>query len=106
MSFHTLRTSPLVVICSTDASLADGTAERLRREGAVVYPPHSAQACLRVATSVRPDRVLLDEHLPKRLRTQLESHPVSAAADFEQIPEPLGAVNHESPRHLFGALRA
>ena len=58
------RHTPLVVIASADAAVADALARRLRRQGVLAYATHSAEGCLRVATSVRPDVVLLDWEQP------------------------------------------
>jgi DNA-binding response OmpR family regulator len=55
-------------------------ASQLRREGYVVYVTRSADGCLRVATSVRADIILLDPRLPARLERLLKAHPVSASA--------------------------
>jgi hypothetical protein len=49
---------------------------------AVVLPTHSLEGCLRVATSVGPDIVLLDAGLPRRLEKLLRAHPVSARAQI------------------------
>jgi DNA-binding response OmpR family regulator len=79
----------VIVVASADAALADRIAERLRRGGSVACTAHSANGCLRVATSIGPDVVLLDPKLPTRagLEKLLRSHPVSAAADIVQLPE-------------------
>jgi hypothetical protein len=44
----------LIVVASASAGVAEEAAARLRRDGNVVYVTHSAQGCLRVATSVAP----------------------------------------------------
>jgi CheY-like chemotaxis protein len=79
----------LVLVASADAALADQVAERLRRDGSVACTAHSAKGCLRVATSIGPDVVLLDPKLPTRanLERLLRAHPISAAADIVQLPE-------------------
>jgi DNA-binding response OmpR family regulator len=74
------RQVPLVVIASEASALADSVATQLRHEGYLVYVTHSADGCLRVATSVRPDIILLDPRLPARLERLLKAHPVSASA--------------------------
>jgi DNA-binding response OmpR family regulator len=68
-------------------SFAEDVAARLRRDGSVVYVTHSAQGCLRVATSIAPDVVLLDPALPRRLETLLNAHPTSSRARILHIPE-------------------
>ncbi len=81
---------PLVVIASGSpaaAQLADSVAAQLRREGNVVYVTHGADGCLRVATSVGPDLVLLDPALPNRLERLLKAHPTSARARILHLSE-------------------
>ena len=79
------RHTPLVVIASADAAVADALARRLRRQGVLAYATHSAEGCLRVATSVRPDVVLLDPALPDRLDQLLRAHPVSSGAQLRRL---------------------
>jgi DNA-binding response OmpR family regulator len=79
---------PIIVVASEREDTADEVARRLRREGAVVLATHSMHGCLRVATSVRPDIVVLDAHLPPRLERLLRAHPTSAGARlFHLSPE-------------------
>ena len=82
-----LRRVPLIVIASASAALADSVAAQLRREGNVVYVTHSAEGCLRVATSVGPDVILLDPALPNRLERLLKAHPTSAVAQVLHLAE-------------------
>ena len=77
-----LRRTPLVVVASEQAMMADEVARRLRSTGLVAYATHSVQGCLRVATSVGPDIVLLDPALPARLERLLRAHPVSGRAQL------------------------
>ncbi len=74
------RKVPVIVVASTSATLGEDVAARLRRNGSVVYVTHSAHGCLRVATSIGPDVVLLDPALPSRLMRLLQAHPTSARA--------------------------
>ena len=74
------RNIPLIVVASTSATLAENVAASLRRDGSVVYVTHSAEGCLRVATSVAPDMVVLDPAMPRRLENLLHAHPASAKA--------------------------
>jgi hypothetical protein len=76
------RSIPLIVLASTSTAHTEELVERLRLEGNVVYATHSAGGCLRVATSVMPDIVLLDPSLPPRLEQLLRAHPVSASAQI------------------------
>jgi hypothetical protein len=74
------RSTPLIVVASASPGVADSVAARLRREGNVVYITHSAEGCLRVATSVAPDAVVVDPALPRRLISLLQAHPGTAQA--------------------------
>jgi len=76
------RSVRLIVVASATASIADEAAARLRRDGSVVYVTHSADGCLRVATSVAPDVVLLDPAMPGRLVNFLRVHPATAQAQI------------------------
>ena len=93
------RTIPLIVVASLSSSFADEVAARLRREGNVVYVTHSAKGCLRVATSVMPDVVLIDPALPPRLERLLRAHPSSASARImhltkDSVPRVTPSVLH------------
>jgi hypothetical protein len=83
------RHVPLVIIASLKTALADSVAIQLRHDGNVVYITHSADGCLRVATSVRADVVLLDPELPNRGRLErlLKAHPISTSAQILHLSE-------------------
>jgi hypothetical protein len=51
----------------------------------VVYATHSQGGCLRVATNVAPDVVLLDPALPGRLEQLLRAHPATARARIVRL---------------------
>jgi hypothetical protein len=53
----------------------------------VVYVTHSAEGCLRVATSVQADVILLDPSFPSRLEKLLRAHPSSKAARILHLTE-------------------
>jgi DNA-binding response OmpR family regulator len=91
-----MRNIPLIVVASTSASLAENVAASLRRDGSVVYVTHSAEGCLRVATSVAPDVVLLDPALPGRLENMLHAHPASAGAQIMHL-SPVNSVRALEP---------
>ena len=93
------RSVPLIVVASTSASFAEDVAARLRRDGSIVYTAHSLQGCLRVATSVAPDLILLDPEFPPRLEDLLNAHPTSAHATIlhlteERMPRSAPVVKH------------
>jgi hypothetical protein len=81
------RSVPLIVIASGSTALTEEVAGRLRRGGSVVYITHSAEGCLRVATSVTPDVVLLDPRFPRRLEKLLRAHPSSAGAQILHLTQ-------------------
>jgi CheY-like chemotaxis protein len=85
------RSVPLIVVASASAALAEDIAARLRRDGNVVYVTHSAAGCLRVATSIAPDVILLDPQLPRRLEDLLHAHPASARAHILHLTTPRSA---------------
>ena len=76
------RSVPLIVVASASATLVDDVAARLRLDGSVVYATHSAEGCLRVATSIAPDVILLDPALPQHLEELLRAHPASGRAQI------------------------
>jgi hypothetical protein len=80
---------PLIVIGSLSSALADSVAQQLRRNGNVVYVTHSAEGCLRVATSVHADVVLLDPSFPSRVEKLLRAHPFSAGARILHLTQDL-----------------
>jgi DNA-binding response OmpR family regulator len=92
------RHVPLIVIGSLSAALADSVAQQLRRDGNVVYVTHSAEGCLRVATSVAPDVVLLDPAFPGRLEKLLKAHPSTAHARILHLSEALPRTSVTAPR--------
>jgi DNA-binding response OmpR family regulator len=92
------RHVPLIVIYSAVAALADSVAVQLRREGSVVYVTHSPEGCLRVATSVAPDMILLDARFPGRTEKLLKAHPMSARAQIIHLSDDLSRVASQVPR--------
>ena len=90
-----IRHVPLIVIGSATSALADSVAARLRRDGSVVYVTHSPEGCLRVATSVAPDVVLLDQRFPGRIVKLLK------APDVRLLRWPLRAFCLWRTRRVF-----
>jgi len=77
----------MIIVASEQPGLADAVAARLRRDGAIAYATHSAGGCLRVATSVAVDVILLDPKLPRRLEQLLHAHPTSAHAQVLHLTD-------------------
>jgi len=75
----------LIVVASATAAVAEEAAARLRLDGSVVYVAHSAHGCLRVATSISPDMVILDPALPRRLEALLRAHPATATTEIMHL---------------------
>jgi DNA-binding response OmpR family regulator len=90
----------VVLVASARGSTADEIAGRLKREGAVVLTAHSAAGCLRVATSVGPDVIMLDGGLPRQLEKLLRAHPVSARARVIHLSEQTTDVRNRKPLSL------
>lgn len=90
----------LIVVASASGATADHLAARLRRDGARVYATHSAGGCLRVATSLAPDLVLLDPALPRRLERLLRAHPMSARARVVRLSPDVLEDLPRAPSHL------
>jgi CheY-like chemotaxis protein len=82
---------PLVLVASADVELTDRVVENVRRSGSVACAARSEAGCLRVATAVGPDVVLLDSRLPSRLEGLLRAHPVSGAANIVRLPKHIDA---------------
>src|SRR5690348_4731966 len=81
------RRQPLILVASAQQGVADDVVARLRQDGATAYAAHSVGGCLRVATSMGPDIVLLDPALPDRLERLIHAHPVSARARVLHLSE-------------------
>ena len=75
----TPRATPLAVLCAPEPN-ARRLADRLGQAGLVVYVTHDVHGCLRVATSVAPDVIVLDPRLPRRLARLLRANPASSGA--------------------------
>jgi hypothetical protein len=98
-----LRSTLLIVVASERPGLADDVAARLKHDGSVAYPAHSAAGCLRVATSIGPDIVLLDPALPRGLERKLKAHPVSARAQVLHLTDATVPAKPDPSTHLVAA---
>jgi hypothetical protein len=75
-----------VVVLGVDYQQTQDECARWRARGAVVMQASDPDGCLRVATSVRPDVLVLHRRVPDRLLGLLRAHPVSASADIQWMP--------------------
>jgi hypothetical protein len=82
MSRSLRRRVPLVVIGTVNREAGEVLAAVVRGEGAVALIAQGDRACLRVATSVNPDIVLLDPRLSRGLLSLLRAHPFSKRAQI------------------------
>ncbi len=80
---------PLVLVASENTGVAAGLVDYVRSSGSVACVARSERGCLRVATAVGPDVVLLDASLPSRLEGLLRAHPVSGSASIVRVSEHL-----------------
>ena len=79
------RRVPLIVVAHQETA---ALVEWLRAEGAVVYQTRTPEGCLRVATAVRPDMIVLPRDFPRRLALLLRQHPTSAGAKIVWLQRP------------------
>jgi hypothetical protein len=79
------RRVPLIVVAHQETA---ALVEWLRAEGAVVYQTRTPEGCLRVATAVRPDMIVLPRGFPCRLVRLLQQHPTSADARIVWFQRP------------------
>lgn len=76
------RAVPLVLLGVTDHAAVEPLATMLGREGMGVAVAQGDRACLRVASAVRPDIILLDPRLPRALLSLLRGHPLLRCAQI------------------------
>ena len=86
----------IVLVAGAYPKRVDAIVGRLRQTGVNAYAAHSTNGCLRVATSVGPDLILLDASLPRRVERLLKAHPVSSSARILRLSE--AALREATPR--------
>jgi hypothetical protein len=89
----TTRDQALVLVAGSDLELVDRVAEMVRSTGAATCKASSAAGCLRVATAVGPDVVLLDARFSPKVERLLRAHPATARSNIVRLHE-LGAQQH------------
>ena len=82
------RTRLLVVVASPSDARADSATHHVADLyfDLVVYRVRGTASCLRVATAIGPDLVLIDGLCTRTLEGMLRSHPTSAAARLVRAP--------------------
>jgi hypothetical protein len=70
------RAVPLVLLGVSDDAALEPVATLLGCEGMGLVVALGESACLRVASAVRPDVILLDPRLPRALLSLLRGHPL------------------------------
>jgi hypothetical protein len=80
------RVRQLVLVASPDQALVDQLVADVERAGSVACRTQTTSGCLRVATAVGPDVVLLDAHMSARLEEMLRSHPATARTIIVRLP--------------------
>lgn len=83
----TRRKKPLVLVLATDPAVAAGLAEFWHGLGAVVVRARDEGRCLRVATAVGLDVMVVDHCASRRLLRRIGAHPVSARARLDWVEE-------------------
>ena len=76
------RQVPLVLLAVSEPGACQPFAALMRSEGVSVAVAHGDQACLRMATALYPDVILLDPRLPRALLSLLRAHPLSKHAQI------------------------
>lgn len=79
---RTNREVPLVLLGGTDPAALQRLALLMRQEGMGVALALGERGCLRVATALSPDIILLDPRLPRALLNLLRAHPLAKHADI------------------------
>jgi CheY-like chemotaxis protein len=84
------RSRLLVLVATPDPDVAQHLVEEIHGCGFVACVARSAAGCLRVATAVGPDLVLLDARLPRHLEGILSSYPATATSQVMRVVESTG----------------
>lgn len=80
------RQRAMVLLMGLDTAQAEVESEHWRGVGAMVVRAHNAGGCLRMATCIGPDVIVLDRRVPERLVRLLKAHPVSSSARIDWVP--------------------
>ena len=86
----TRRNRPLVLVLAADPATVACTVNFWRDQGAIVVHARDDGGCLRVATAVGPDIIILDDTASSRLLKLLAAHPVSGRALIHWVQENAG----------------
>jgi hypothetical protein len=91
---------PLVLIASADGELVSALVARLALSAVTVVGVRRADGCVRVATAVGPDVILLDAALPESVDNLVRAHPTSAPARIHRLSAQALAGLREDPLAL------
>jgi hypothetical protein len=80
------RVRAMVLVLGLDTAQVEAESDYWRTSGAVVLRVRDAGGCLRLATCVGPDVIVLDRRSPERLVRLLRAHPVSSTARIDWLP--------------------
>jgi len=70
----------VVIVVGPDPTRARRLMTAFRERGMVTYRARTTKGCLRVATSVQPDLIVVEPKFPDRFARLLRCHPASASA--------------------------
>ena len=82
---HPRLARPLILVATPDEGFMEELLTLVRSHGHAACSARTAAGCLRVATAVGPDMVLLDARLPGSLERMLHTHPATAATRFIRL---------------------
>jgi ribosomal protein L34 len=76
----------MVLVLGLDPDQVEAESQRWRTLGAMVMRARTVGGCLRMATCLGPNVIVLDRRSPERLVRLLRAHPVSSSARIEWLP--------------------
>jgi hypothetical protein len=74
------RARRLVIVASEAPGVADDWATHLVQAGWMAVPARSPRGCLRLATALGPDTILVDDTFPASIERLIAAHPTSRQA--------------------------
>jgi CheY-like chemotaxis protein len=80
------RARALVLVCTAHADLTQQLLAQVSAANLVACVAHGVAGCLRVATAVGPDLIVVDASVPGRVIDMLRSHPSCRTARIIRLP--------------------